>query len=144
MPMVYLSAQPSVSRDGTLPRLEPLAEWGRLRVLINPGEDPRYNPTKALNLIRKRLADFNPKTDFLVWVGGDTLAAMLVGIVLSDMSVNEQAGFAAFKWLRWDRGRTGRGERTDAGGRYVPITVELPDPNTPILPPLSHDDSDPD
>jgi hypothetical protein len=126
---VYLIAQPTVSNDGRLPKLEPLAKYGTVRVLVNPGEDPRYKPQRALDLIVKRLADFNPADDYLVWAGGDTLAAVLTGIVLADLSCNDDKPFTSFRWLRWERGKDKWGKRTDEGGHYVPIRVPLPNPN---------------
>jgi hypothetical protein len=134
MPTVYLIAQPTVSRGGQLPKLEPLAAWGEVRVLVHPGEDPRYNPKRALDRIRSRLADFDPATDYIVWAGGDTLAAVLVGAVLSDFAVDEETPFECFRWLRWERGKDPRGGRTDEGGTYVPITVPLNVDNPVILP----------
>jgi len=125
MPTVYLIAQPTVSRGGDLPKLKPLAEWGEVRVLINPGEDPRYHPGRALGRIRARLAGFDPARDFLVWAGGDTLAAVLVGAVLMDFATEEGATFETFQWLRWERGRDAHGNRSDTEGKYVRITVPL-------------------
>lgn len=131
---VYLIAQPTVSLDGKLPKLEPLAKFGQVRVLINPGEDPRYKPQRALDLITKRLQDFDAAEDYLAWAGGDTLAAVLTGIVLADMSCAEDKPFSSIRWLRWERGKDNAGRRTDVGGHYVPIIVPLPNPNPLSLP----------
>ncbi len=125
---VYLIAQPSVSRTGELPKLEPLAKFGQIKVLINPGEDPRFGPPRAIELITKRLKDFNPEEDYLAWAGGDTLAAVLTGVVLADLSLERE--FSHFNWLRFERGSNAAGERTVEGGRYVPIVVTLPIPPT--------------
>lgn len=142
MPTVYLIAQPTVAGNGSLPKLEPLAEWGTIKVLINPGEDPRYNPKLAMKRIRSRLADFNPELDFLAWAGGDTLAAVLTGVVLADFAIDEEDPFDSFQWLRWERGRdASTGKRTEENGKYVRMTVPLfldndatisPDPMDPI------------
>lgn len=119
MPTVYLIAQPTVSRNGSLPKLEPLAEHGDVRVLVPAGDRPAFQPERTLDQIYRRLENFNPNEDFLVWAGGDTLAALLTGVALIDRNVEK------FKWLRYERGRDSDGNRTDEGARYVPIEVNL-------------------
>ncbi len=119
MPTVFLIAQPTIARSGSLPNLEPLGEHGNVKVLVPAGDRPTFQPTRTLEQIANRLKDFNPEEDFLVWAGGDTLAAVLTGVVLSDMGVERM------RWLRYERGRNSDGTRTDAGAKYVPVEVDL-------------------
>lgn len=116
---VYLIAQPTISTHGKQPNIEPVAKYGSIRVLIQAGEYPTFNPGRCLDLIRSRLEAFDPEQDYLVWAGGDTLAAVLTGVVLAERGVQEVT------WLRYERGRDRQGARTDEGSRYVPITVPL-------------------
>lgn len=123
MSTVYLIAQPSVNRQGELPKLEPLREYGEVRVLCQTGEWPSFNPRRCLNFMRSRLAHFDPARDYLVWAGGDTLAAFLAGIVVGELGAR---GVEHIQWLRYDRPKDqGTGQRTDVGARYVPITIPL-------------------
>lgn len=121
MPTVYLIAQPTIPRRGKLPDLTPLYEHGEVQVLIQSGEYPTFNPEQCYEHIKARLADFDPETDFLVWAGGDTLAAVITGVVLADM------GFGWFRWLRHERGRDPVDPkiRTDAGSNYQPVMVDI-------------------
>lgn len=138
----YLIMQPSVARNGKMPNLEPLAAHGTLKVLVAAGEYPTFHPGRCLDLIANRLSDYDPERDLIAWVGGDTLAAVLTGVVLADMAAEE--GWPRFRWLRYERGRTEDGSRTDVGARYLPIWVPfqkpLPDEDQLELP-LSHEDA---
>jgi hypothetical protein len=118
---VYLIAQPSLDREGRAPDLSSLRAHGELRVVVRSGEYPSSNPQRAMRLVRERMADFNPSTDFVVWAGGDTLAALLVGVVLAEK------GCYDVMWLRYDRPRDPNNShrRTHTGARYVPLVVPL-------------------
>jgi len=122
-PTVYLIAQPSLDREGRAPDTSPLAEHGEVVVLIRAGEYPSNNPQKAVKLLWERLQEYNPETDFLAWAGGDTLAAVLVGMVLMDM------GHRGLNWLRYDRPKDPKAphKRTHIGARYVPIPIAWED-----------------
>ena len=74
-----------------------------------------------MRLLRQRLKHFDPAQDAVAWVGGDALAAVMVGMVLSDMSAEH--GWESITWLRYDRPEDGRGGRTHEGARYVPMEV---------------------
>lgn len=121
-PRVFLIAQPTVARGGRLPDLRPLAEHGAIHVLVPAGDRPTFRPRQTFELISRRLRDqeYDPKVDMLAWAGGDTLAAVLTGIALADLGVEE------LLWLRYERGRDPRtGERVEEGSRYTPIQVTL-------------------
>ncbi len=138
MPTVYLIAQPTIARSGSLPNLEPLGEHGDVRVLVPAGDRPTFQPNRTLQQIAKKLEEFDPSQDFLAWAGGDTLAAVLTGVIL------EARGVEKFSWLRYERGRDSNGQRTDDGARYVPIVVDLGDPQLDLFLSNSEEDRDHD
>lgn len=123
---VFLICEPSVkkskTRGGTLPNMMPLFAHGNVIVLLN-SQDPRpiSDPEGALTLIQDRLKDFNPAEDSLAWAGGDTVAAMLVGVAL------ERRGIEQITWLRYDRAVRADGGRTDEGARYTPVPIIIYD-----------------
>lgn len=116
---VYLIAQPTISRDGHQPDITPLREHGEIRVLIQAGEYPTFHPQVCLDKIEWRLRRFNSATDFLAWAGGDTLAAVLTGVVIARM------GMPSIRWLRYERGRDAKGRPQSEGGRYSIISAPL-------------------
>lgn len=116
---VYLVHQPSVARRGPQPDLNKLAPFGELVTVIRTGEHVTRDPRRALRLIHDRMKDFDAETDYVVWVGGDTLAAILVGVVLADQ------GHDAVRWLWLDRPKNSDGSRDDARGEYRPMFVPL-------------------
>lgn len=121
-PTVYLIAQPTVPRKGgKLPDLTPLAAHGDIKVLITPGEYPAFHPERALKLIRQRLAEFDPAIDYIAWAGGDTLSAVLTGIVLMELECT------GVTWLRHERGRDPKDPsiRTDEGSHYTPVDIDF-------------------
>ncbi|HEV8176933.1 MAG TPA: hypothetical protein VGP44_04525 [Gemmatimonadales bacterium] len=120
---VWLIAQPSVKRDGTLPDLTPLRDHGEIRTIVAAGEYPAFNPERCLRIVASRLTDFDPQTDFLAWAGGDTLSAFITGIVLGQLSAR---GVKSVRWLRHERPRdpvTRR--RGDEGAYYIPVLVPI-------------------
>lgn len=132
---VYLIAQPSLKADGSQPNLSPLNEHGRIQVLVETGERPSKYPERCLRVIRRRLKHFNPATDFLCWAGGDTLAAVLTGHVLSDLSYEH--GWNTFRWLVYQRVKDEKtGRWTEEGAYYVPREVPF------MLPEDEDDDHD--
>lgn len=119
---VFLIAQPTVRReDGSTPKLEPLARYGEVVVLIPAGDRPAFQPFRTLELLRRKLADFNTETDYIAWAGGDTLGAVLAGTVLADL------GMSNFRWLRYDRAKDASGRRVDEGAQYLPVEIDLGD-----------------
>lgn len=124
MPTVYLIAQPTVRRQGGAPDLTPLAKFGEVRVLVLSGEYPTYNASQVLEKMDKRLDSFDPHQDFLVWAGGDTLAAFMVGALLANRFAEDRT-ITHFTWLRFERDRRADGSRDNERGEYVPIRVPL-------------------
>jgi hypothetical protein len=66
----------------------------------------------------KKLRDFNPDLDYLVYVGGDPLAMGICLLVLKDMVIPE------ITILRWERERGLDGAKTGTG-YYVPQQLPL-------------------
>lgn len=123
-PVVYLIAQPTVSRNKTKPfDLNPLYDHGEVQVVLPMGDSPTFTPIKCMDVIEKRLEAFDPDIDFLVWAGGDTLAAVMVGLALAQMEI------WCFRWLRYERARLPDGSRTDIGAKYTPVDIDLSDPS---------------
>ncbi len=115
---VYLIVQPTVSRHGETPDLTPLAVFGEVVVLVQPGDNPLHRSLSTLDNIKKRLAAFDHTKDFITAAGGGAIAAVLVGVALSDMGVE------TFTWLSAHR-QVEDGKRTNRIERYIPIRVDL-------------------
>lgn len=123
---VFLIAQPTVKRNGELPDLTPLHEHGDIIILIETGVYPSNNPTAALDLIEKRLESFDYEKDSIAWAGGDTLSAVLTGVILWSMEI------PYFHYLRFDRDRDDEGNRLFTG-HYTKIRVDLDEVNVSAL-----------
>lgn len=139
--VVYLIAQPSLSRKKAPVNITPLYEHGELKLVLPQGDSPTFAPKKCIDLMGKRLfpeegEEYNPDYDYLVWAGGDTLAALLTGMLLAEREI------WSFKWLRYERARLADGSRTDEGATYVPITVDLTDPQLGLE--IAHGEDDDD
>lgn len=133
VPVVYLIAQPTVKKNGELPNLRPLAEWGDVRVLVPSGDSPTFNPIRVYDKMEDRLEHYRPGTDYLVWAGGDTLAAVFLGFLMADRGVTK------FTWLRYERAKLPDGTRTDVGAKYMPIEVDLTNPQLQLE--IPHEDT---
>lgn len=121
-PKVFVISQPSLRKDGWLPNISGLSKYGEIELLLQPGEDPEQNPRLCLLRLTERLTTFNPDQDYLVWIGGDTLGAVLVGVALADL------GFDHVRWLRWQRPGRGDPKRNDISV-YHSQYVMFPDPS---------------
>ncbi len=122
---VFLIATPSVSSKGDFPKLEPLAEFGDIKVVVENGDYPSFKPAEIYKKVVDRLKMYDAENDYLVWAGGDTLAAFMAGSALAQM------GHRSFRWLRFERGidrETGR--RTNERGKYTPIDIALFNPES--------------
>lgn len=122
-PVVYLIAQPTVSRNKKPLDLSKLYEHGEVQVLCPTGDSPSFTPVRCMDAMESRFAPYDPEVDFLVWAGGDTLAAVMAGMLLAEREVYE------FRWLRWERDREeGSGRRLETG-KYIPVTIDLAEPD---------------
>jgi hypothetical protein len=118
-PKVFLLAQPSISRRGEAPDLSPLGEFGEVTILMTADLNPLFAPAKSATAVERKLEDFDPDYDFLTAAGGATLAALVIGVVLGQMDIEE------FTWLSYQRGTDGTGRRVNAGGYYRPVQLSL-------------------
>lgn len=123
-PVVYLIAQPTISRRKSPINLQPLYEYGEVQVVLPMSDSPTFKPVACYEVMEDRLSRFDPDMDYLVWAGGDTLSAVLAGMIL----VNQEDPIWRFTWLRYERYRNEDGTRTDKGAKYVPVVIDLRDP----------------
>lgn len=135
-PVVYLIAQPTVSRNKKPIPLDALYDHGEVCVLCPAGLSPSSKPGDVLVLMENRFLPFDPDVDHLVWAGGDTLSAMFAGMLLAQRDIWE------FSWLRYERPRTPDGGRTDVGAKYEPVWIDLAnwddEEDVPAPPSLRH------
>lgn len=125
-PRVFLIAQPTIKGNGAMPDTSDLGRYGTVHVLVRTGELPFRDPVKVLDLMEERLADFDPDIDYMVWVGGDTLSAVMAGYMLRAYDVRR------VKWLRWSRPPNPERPSERLAGRYVPATIDFEDPQLPL------------
>ena|SRR5690242_10862319 len=117
---VFLIAQPTIPKNGQLPDLTPLADFGDIKVVIEAGDYPSFKPGEAWKRVNDRLRDFDAEQDYLVWAGGDTLSSVMAGAALTQM------GHRRFRWLRFERGVVkSTGERDNLRGKYSVVEISL-------------------
>ena len=118
---VYVMQQPTQTRKGWTPNLQPATEFGEIQYVF-PGGVPIYtSPVKTLKMAKNALANFNPDEDYLLWPNTGDPAAMWVccfAIVL--------LGFSKVRFLYWNR-KYENGNRIGSDGFYVPITYKFED-----------------
>jgi hypothetical protein len=122
LPVVFVIAEPSIPKhmSGRVIDLAPLQEYSNdVRFLVMRGQTPTFVPDGLYGQILASLnGQFDPKTDYLVWAGGDSLAALMAGMALGSM------GIKRFRWLRHERSKLPDGTRDPSRGRYVPIWID--------------------
>ncbi len=103
--------------------LDRLYDHGEVCVILPAAVSPwkEGEQEKWFETIEEKLRRFEPDRDFLVWAGGDTFAAVMVGMALANM----QTPIWKFNWLRYDRKVLPDGSRTDVGAVYVPVLIDL-------------------
>lgn len=116
---VYLIAQPSVRRDGYLPDTSALTKHGDVIVLVGAEQTPTKNPDRALELIEHRLENFDHRYDKIAWAGGDTLAAIMTGIIMSELEV------PWFWYLKYERNYNPETKTRGEGGYYTPVKISV-------------------
>lgn len=119
MPTVYVVHAPRIARDGAMPDLTPAAKFGSLSTLLEAGEHAAMYPDRAREKIAKRMDRFNPEEDFLMWVGGDPVALMIVSAELC------RRGILRYTWLRFSRKKDpATGQRTEVP-EYYPVIIDV-------------------
>lgn len=122
---IWLIQQPTISRQGQQPNLQPaldlLSPDGEIVTLVEGGIYASKSPMGVRELIMNRLAGEAieaEKTAFL-WAGGDTLLPILLGVVLADLSADE------FTWLKYERIKDDNHRPIPGQFYYRPIRVNL-------------------
>jgi hypothetical protein len=128
-PTVYLIAQPSISRSKKPIDISPLYEHGDVKVVLPMGDSPTNRPSESYCIMEDRLATFDPDRDFLVWASGDVLSAVMTGMILTNM----EEPIWKFNWLRYERARDSDGSRSHVGAKYVPVVIDLEEPQLELL-----------
>lgn len=91
-PTVWLLAAPL---DILEANPEVLSSYGEVRSIFRARESASRDPEAALSRIYETLAPRVRAGDYVAWMGGDTLIAILAGSVL------EQLGVEHWNWLRY-------------------------------------------
>ena len=113
-PTVYIIAEPGKHRQFDY---SALGQFGTITFVLSRQIHPTNMPSAAMDLIDARLADFDHRHDFVTWLGGDALAAIMAGVALSDLPY--------FNYLRYDRAFDKEtGERLNEG-YYTPVSVQI-------------------
>jgi|OM-RGC.v1.028441953 hypothetical protein len=95
--------------------LEAIEEWGEIRYIFdNPRHQFWPNPQRYHNWMLTELQDFDPEEDYVLFLGGDFIGAIMLGRALGDLFPYED-----IETLRWDRA-PGRDPRE---GEYIPVTM---------------------
>jgi len=124
-PIVYLIMQPTSSRTREPLDLVPLYDHGEVKIVLPRMDSPTAHPLSCYEKMEANMRGFDPDIDFLAWAGGDKLSAVMVGMIL----VNAEEPIWRFNWLRYERHRSSDGSRTNRGAKYVPVVIDLFDPN---------------
>lgn len=114
-PRVFV-VQPSIrSRD-----LSSAQRYGTIQYLI---DDPQFQPSLQPGVAKKRiedgLADFRPGVDYILFLGGDPLGAIMLGVALGNMFPGKR-----ISGLRYERERDLSGNRREGSGFYVPALIQ--------------------
>lgn len=100
--------------------VSPAAVYGEIRFILSAGDRTCSNPELTMDKLRRALVDFDPRSDFIIWAGGDPLSAIVSGMVLTEMGIRK------FRFLRFEKNRhTRQGEKPT--GFYSPVEVRLED-----------------
>ena len=121
MSRVFILQPPTRKRD-----LSSAQRYGTIVYLI---DDPEFQaslfPAKALMEIVNRLRewDYNPERDYVVFAGGDSVGALMLGQITSAFGRITRRNIIPkfYRTLRWDRELQPDGTR--AGGFYTPVVV---------------------
>ena len=121
MSRVFILQPPTRKRD-----LSSAQRYGTIVYLIDDPEfQPSLFPAKALMEIVNRLRewDYHPERDYVVFAGGDSVGALMLGQITSAFGRVSRGNTTTkfYRTLRWDRELQPDGTR--AGGFYTPVVV---------------------
>lgn len=77
--------------------------------------NPSIYPVEAYEKLKNALAS-STEGDFILWSGGDPMAALIAGQVLAEL------GKTGLQWLRWDK-KAENGERSRILGSYTAVSI---------------------
>ena len=120
MPRVYVAHQPRPTAGPNSRNtydITPALQYGEVVFVFEASFSPSSNPEEAAEIAHEKLKDIQPG-DYIVWAGGDPLAAFIVGALAADKTAGQ------LKYLRWDRER-GDGGIATGRGCYSPVALEL-------------------
>lgn len=94
--------------------------FGRIVPVLVDGEQPGFRPYEAYERIAKKLENFDPETDALLYAGGDPLTLLLAGAVLATRDDVQTVRF-----LRYHRERNKETGQLAPDGTYVEVMVPV-------------------
>lgn len=113
--MVYVVQPPARPKD-----LSSAQRYGNIQYLI---DEPLFQPSLQPGVARRRMEDglknFRPEQDYVLFLGGDPVGAILLGIVLGEMFPGKKV-----TTLRYERERDISGRRQEGVGFYVPSILQ--------------------
>lgn len=92
VPTVWLLAAPL---DVLEANPDALMSYGNVRAIFRARESASRDPEAALSRIYETMSKAVRPGDYIAWMGGDTLIAILAGVVM------EQLGVEHWNWLRY-------------------------------------------
>lgn len=93
--------------------------YGRIDyVFSDPAFQPSLEPGTAIRDIDESLKNFRPEEDFVLFLGGDPVGAIMLGHRLATRFPGTN-----IRTLRWERERDTNGRPTPGAGFYVPAMI---------------------
>lgn len=115
MPKVFVIQPPYRDKD-----LSSAHRYGAIHFIFDDARfQPSVRPGVARSQINKALDNFDPKEDYLLFLGGDWVGAMMVG-----QSLEARFPGQDIRILRWERERSTDGDRLPGAGFYVPSIIK--------------------
>lgn len=121
-PRVFIIQRPQPkAEDGWTPDLSPCLQYGAMEFVFEIGERAFADPAAARRKAEKKLEDFDPEKDFILWGNfGDPATMWLVIMILV------ARGFKKLKYLYWSRRKSLASKFSDSPpGFYMPIEIDV-------------------
>ncbi len=96
-----------------------LEPFGQIRYVIEEGATPEFNPEAVGELAYNRLRSFRENVDYMAFLGGSQVGAMIIGYVLAEI------GIQRLPFLRFKRGFDGPGKPNPRLDKFVLEKVDL-------------------